>query len=340
MLIEIQCSNLSGFDSAAGNYVKCGEKIIVSSEQIGQFVTCTKCGQPIEVLARSASVDLERAKRTSKAKATAASGDELRLAAPLERERSDVMALDFAQSHIESKLNQDQHDRCSKCGNISKSGKCTVCRHVESSFEKRHQPLEKVKIELTGFQRWFCRTMSEGVSIKFLEYGAHAGLGFIAVGTTFLSVLGVCGLAFGVVPGLILLFLTICATALYIAFIVKGKQFRTDPLAKLAWFQKPFWYGVLALSRAMNWQAYDSNLKNRRITKVRDKAFGDVEFANIEGLRNVQVLDLQGTSITDASLQMLYGHKHLQCLVLKGTNTTHEAVFRLQQSHPRLWIWE
>ena len=68
--------------------------------------------------------------------------------------------------------------------------------------------------------------------------------------------------------------------------------------------------------------------------------FGDVELAEIEELKNCQVLDLEGTRITDRSLQMLYGHKHLQCLVLKRTKTTHDAVFRLQQAQPRLWIWK
>jgi len=363
MLIEIKCRNFSNFDSATGKYVQCGEKIVVSDDQIGQFVSCTKCDQPVEVIARSATETLERAKRTSQKKSSArsksktgqrskaggqstgarrpsASDDELRMAAPMKREKTDVMAMDFGQEQIASTLNEDKHDRCSKCGNISKQGKCTVCRYVEPSFKKRHQPLEEVKIELVGFQRWFCKTMSEGVSVKFLEYGAHAGLGFIAAGTTLLSILSICGVAFGVGAGLVLLLLTACAAALYIGLIFKGKQFRKDPRAKLAWFQKPFWNGILLLARGMNWQNYDSNLKGRRITKHRGKTFGDVELANVEGLKNCQVLDLEGTQVTDAALQMLYGHKHLQCLVLKGTNTSHEAVFRLQQSHPRLWIWE
>jgi len=112
MLIEIQCSNFSDFDSARGKYVQCGEKIVVSNDQIGQFVSCTKCNQPVEVLARTPSQDLQRAKRSSKAKAKAASQrsageDELQLAAPLKRERSDVMALDFAESHIESEHRAD-----------------------------------------------------------------------------------------------------------------------------------------------------------------------------------------------------------------------------------------
>ena len=365
MPIEIKCRNFSNFDSATGKYVQCGEKLVVSEDQLGQFVNCTKCDQPVEVIARSGSrpkqAKPQRQKASSQSSApksktgrpakstrpqsagqlkSSASDDELRMAAPLKRERSDVMALDFGEEQIASTLNEDNHDRCSKCGNISRAGKCTVCRHVEPSFDKRHQPLEEVKIELVGFQRWFCNTINEGVSVKFLEYGAHAGLGFIAVGLTLLSIISLFGVAFGTVAGVILLFLTLCCTLLYIGLIFKGKQFRTDPRAKLAWFQKPFWNAMLMAARAMNWQHYDSNLKGRRITKQRGKAFGDAQLANIEGLKNCQVLDLQGTGVTDASLQLLYGHKHLQCLILKGTNTTHEAVFRLQQSHPRLWIWE
>jgi len=354
MPIEIQCSNFSDFDPASGKYVRCGEKASVSREMIGKFVNCKKCGQQIEVIAHSAlpktKPKSKSAKQPARTKANpkrrsepvgGPQGDgELRMEAPLKREKSDVMSINFGEAQVESTLVQDQHDRCSKCGNISKSGKCTVCRHVEQSFKKRDQQIEDIKIELAGFQRWFCQTVNEGVSIKYLELGAHLGLGFIAVGTTVLSLLSICGLAFGVVSGLILLLITICASLIYISLIAKGRQFRRDPNAQLAWYQKPFWNGILLAARAMNWQNYDSNLKGRRITKIRNKTFGDAELANVEGLKNCQVLDLQDTSVTDASIQMLYGHKHLRCLVLKGTNTTHEAVFRLQQSHPRLWIWE
>lgn len=355
MPIEIKCRNFSNFDSATGKYVQCGEKLTVSKEQIGQFVSCTKCDQLVEVAARSGTSGSQQTKPRRQTKSSvnrkssrpvrlsaraSASNDGLQMAAPLKRERSDVMAMDFGEEQIESTLNEDQHDRCSKCGHISRAGKCTVCRHVEPNFDKRHQRLEEVEIELVGFQRWFCKTMSEGVPIRALEYGAHVGLGFIALGTTLFSILSIFGLAFGVVAGLVLLLLTLCATLLYIGLVFKGRQFRRDPRARLAWFQKPFWNALLLLARAMNWQHYDSNLKGRRITKHRGKTFGDVELADIEGLKNCQVLDLQDTSVTDATLQMLYGQKHLQCLVVKGADTTYEAVFRFQQSHPRLWIWE
>lgn len=365
MRFEIQCSNFSEFDPQSGKYVRCGGKASVSSDQVGQFVSCKKCGQQIEVIARSATPkpasakDRIRPKSKPKSKPNQKSASkgpqsksssksnnrdsqidsDFRIAAPLKREKQDVMSMSFGDDQGISTLGEDPHDRCSKCGNISKSGKCTICHHVERSFKKRNHQ-EDGKIKLVGFQRWFCSTVNEGISIKLLEIGAHLSLGFIAVGTTILSIMSLFGLAFGVVPGIAFLLLTICATLFYISMIIKGREFSRDPQARLSWYQKPFWYGILAVARAMNWQNYDSNLKNRRIIKPSDKSFGDTDLANLEGLKNCQVLDLEGTQVTDVTIQMLYGHRHLQCLVLKGTNVTHDAVFRFQQSHPRLWIWE
>ena len=356
MRFEIQCSNFSDFDPQSGKYVRCGGKASVSSDQIGQFVSCKKCGQQIEVIARSASPKPTSTKPRTGAKSKSAGksigggsqksnnldsqqdGD-LRIAAPLKRDKSDVMSMSFGDDQDASTLSEDQHDRCSKCGNINKSGKCTVCHHVERSFQKRSQQTGG-EIKLVGFQRWFCNTVNEGVSIKLLEIGVHLSLGFIAVGTGILSIISLFGVAFGLVPGIVLLLLTICATLIYISMIIKGREFTRDPQAQLAWYQKPFWYGVLWVARAMNWQGYDSNLKDRRIIKRRGKKFGDAELAEIEGLKTCQVLDLEGTQVTDIAIRMLYGHRHLQCLVLKGTDTTHEAVFGFQQSHPRIWIWE
>ncbi|MFT7631448.1 MAG: hypothetical protein ACI87E_002486 [Mariniblastus sp.] len=49
MLIEIRCRNYSDFDTSLGKYVECGESIFVSSDQVGEQVTCTKCQQRVEV---------------------------------------------------------------------------------------------------------------------------------------------------------------------------------------------------------------------------------------------------------------------------------------------------
>jgi hypothetical protein len=96
---------------------------------------------------------------------------------------------------------------------------------------------------------------------------------------------------------------------------------------------------VLVMARFQKWEKYDGKLKDRRIIKVRDSSFRDPEIPQLEGFKTCQVLDLQGTAVTDTGLLDLYDLKHLQCVVLKQTNVTHQGVFRLQQSFPRLWIW-
>ena len=49
MLIEIRCGNFSNFDASLGRYVECGETLIVSNDQLGDVINCTKCSQPVEV---------------------------------------------------------------------------------------------------------------------------------------------------------------------------------------------------------------------------------------------------------------------------------------------------
>ena len=356
MRFEIQCSNFSEFDPQSGKYVRCGGKAAVSSEQVGQFVSCKKCGQQIEVVARSASPSASVAQKpiTSRAKSVQKSarkthqdrpasfdfqrGDS-QFAAPLKGSKTDIMSMNFGDEQDALTLREDQQDRCTKCGNISKSGKCTVCHHVERSFHKRNHH-DNGKIKLVGFQRWFCKNVGEGISIKVLEMGTHVSLGFIAMALALLSIISLFGFAFGTLAGIIVLLLTIGASLLYINLVIKGRSFVRDPEARVAWYQKPFWHGILVIARAMNWQNYDSNLKDRQIIKPSDRSFGDNDLAKVDDLKTCQVLDLEGTQVTDTAIQMLYGHSHLRCLVLKGTQTTHQAVFRFQQAHPRVWIWE
>ena len=264
---------------------------------------------------------------------------DLALAEPVKRPSSDVMALDFPSEEKTNTLAEDRQERCKKCGNIAKSGRCTVCKHVEAQFEKLHQPMHEIEIETTGLQRWFCRTMNEGVSIKFLEYGSHLALGTLGLALVGLAIISLLGFALGSFGGVALLVTLFAMAGLYAGLVYKGHQFLRDPHAKLAWFQVPFWYLMLVISRAMNWQAYDKSLKGRKIITMRGKQFGDNEIADLPGLKACQVLDLEGTSITDQGLLQFYQLNHLQCLVLRRTNVTHEGVFRLQQSCPRLWVW-
>lgn len=404
MMIEIQCGNFSNFDPALGRYIECGEKIIVSGEEVGQLVTCTRCSQPIEVphgigasgedsindpssaTQRSGSGSAQRSNqrktragksksagpRTRKGKSSRVSSAEngagngkpkpgstatratknksvsgnralvkqkKHQSSTMVIQKTDLMSMNFGGEFAAMTLGEDRMERCKKCGNIVDNGQCTVCKYIEPKFDKLHQPLHEIEIELAGFQRWCCQTMNEGVSVRVIEYAAHGMLLFLAVFLLVVAVFGCLGFGIGPLGGTLLLIADCMAVMFYIGIIYKGHQFLRNPNAQLAWFQKPFWNLMLRVSRMMKWEGYDSGLKDRRVIKVRERLFRDHEILDLEGIKTCQVLDLQGTGVTDRGLLDLYGLTHLRCVILKRTKVTHEAVFRLQQSFPRLWIW-
>jgi hypothetical protein len=253
--------------------------------------------------------------------------------------RSDIMALDFKSQEVSKGLVADQQERCKKCGNLVENARCVVCFFVDSKFEKLHCPLPDIEIQVAGCQRWLQQTMSEGVSVKFIALAGNLLVGAMAVMLGGISALFLMGLGFGPVVGGLLLFLTMVSTCFYLGLLFKCRQFMHKPVAQLAWFQKPFWRLLLFFARFMKWERYDSALRGRRVIRIRDRMFGDNDIMEQKGIKNVQVLDIQGTNLTDRGLLNLYDLKHLQCVVLRGTKVSPEAVFRFQQTFPRLWIW-
>lgn len=125
----------------------------------------------------------------------------------------------------------------------------------------------------------------------------------------------------------------------YLAFVIQGHRLATQFDAKLAWFQKPFWIGMLFFSRVLKWEKYDSSLQGRLVVDHRGEAVTDEHLRALENFSKCEVLDLEGTEITDASLRHLKDCKNLRCLVVRKTSVTHAGVQRLQQSKRRMWIW-
>lgn len=253
--------------------------------------------------------------------------------------RSDIMALDFKSQDVAQGLVEDQQERCKQCGNLVENARCVVCFFVDSKYEKLHCPLPDIELQVAGCQRWLKQTISEGVSVEFIALAGHLLFGAMAMILSGISILFLSGLGLGVVAGIVLLSLTIALTCFYAALVFKSCQFLRKPAAQLAWFQKPFWRLLLFVARLMKWERYDNALKGRRVICVRDRMFGDHDIMEHKGIKNAQVLDIQGTNLTDHGLINLYEFKHLQCVVLLGTKVSPEAVFRFQQTFPRLWIW-
>jgi internalin A len=63
-----------------------------------------------------------------------------------------------------------------------------------------------------------------------------------------------------------------------------------------------------------------------------------VGLKRLEGLTQLQKLNLWGTQITDSGLQHLKGLKQLRLLLLAGTKVTDEGVKELQQALPNCEI--
>lgn len=357
MMIEFQCRNLV-FNPALGHSEPCGNRIIVSDSKIGEKVSCPQCEEKTEVphdyqastktgspQAKSRPEPRPSAKalpkpqpRTQPVSAARPSRSTQPQPAPNRtRTRGDLSDARYESGAAEQHpiVATDKRKRCKKCGQpIGKNGRCIGCGFAEPKFEKATQPLGEIKVGLAGFQAWFVNTMSESIPFKYLEWGAHLGLAFIAVGMSFAAAFGMGGIAGWGLVGLIgMLF------GLYLALVLKGHQLARNPHARLAWYQKPLWNGVLFLARRMNWQAYDERFKGRTIIDRRGEGITDANIPELENLGLCEVLDLERTPITDAGLRHLYGLQNLHCVVLRRTGVTHEGVFRLQQTHPKIWVW-
>ena len=348
MLVEFECTNIAHYDAGLGRYVPCGRKIVVADDKIGQMVDCPGCNQKVQVpfdVGRQSTSETRAVRDKNKPSvASQKSVKKPRKAAPAKRVKnemglpdptlsSDLMTFDFEKQQT-ADVYRSNEQRCPKCGSpMTKKGKCTQCRYVEQQFESAYLDLESLKLQPAGFQKWFLDIISEGVSITLLEWGLHCLLAIL------FGILVLAGILLGGKTGIAICISVALLALAYLGFVYKGHDLRSNPRAKLAWFQKPFWNAILHFARLMNWQNYDRRLRGRKIIDRRRAPLVDENIPTLEGLAICHVLDLEGTLVTDRSLRCLYGLRYLRCLVLRKTKVTHEGVLRLQQANPKLWIW-
>ena len=187
---------------------------------------------------------------------------------------------------------------------------------------------------LTGMQRWFAKILGENIPIRVVEYLAHVAV----IIWTFLLLAAII-FSIGWVLKVPLTLLLIASLILYVALIRKGHALAADPTEELAWYQEPFWNGVLFLSRKLNWSGYDSNLKGRLIIDRRREPVTDAEFRKLPQLAECEVLDIEGCPITDKSLKAISQMKKLSCLVIRDTKISDKGIDALIRRMPQLWIW-
>jgi len=208
------------------------------------------------------------------------------------------------------------------------------CGYVDLAVASRDVSLDEMEMQPAGMMLWISKIFSQGVPVKTFVWFSHVALmGFALLMFPFcLIVVG------GLLGGfLLLMFFLMCLV--YFGFAFKGHQFLRDGNAQLAWFQKPFWEGILMWCRSRNWQGFDNKTRDRPCLDLRNQPITDEVLAKSRALKDARIVDLEGTKVTDECLLPMYRMKRMQCLVLKDTAVTHLGVTRLQQSVPHLWIW-
>jgi hypothetical protein len=309
MSIEFKCANIS-YDPNTDKRARCGKKLRAPLDKAGATVTCPACQQPLTI--------------PDAPKSDAAAF-----------RKKDVMDMEFdngaAATGTANSVAHDRIDRCRKCGRpLDSKGICHKCNYAKPSMKLSKKELDDIKVKPAGCQLWLIKILSEGMPIAVLTSMIHFLFAILTVGGAALIILSTAGLL------RVALFAALLAAAFfYVALVVKCYQFLRSPHARLAWFQRPFWNLILWDCRRRQW----ASNQNRMIIDKRDVAVSDDDLDKIEKLKDVNVLDLEGTQITDDAFRFFYRMDRLQCLVLRDTDVSHENVFRLQQTKPKLWIW-
>ena len=205
---------------------------------------------------------------------------------------------------------------------------------MSKSSEQETAKARRKRVPLTGMQRWFAKVLGETLPVRVLEYGAHAA---VLIWTCLL--LAAIIFSIGWLLKIPLTLLLIASVTLYIALIRKGHALAADPTEPLAWYQEPFWNGMLFLSRQLKWTAYDANLKNRVVIDCRKDQVTDEQLVKLPGFEQCEVLDVEGCPITDRSLKAISKLPKLSCLVIRDTSISDKGIDALIRRMPQLWIW-
>ena len=324
MPIEFRCSNVAGFDEKSQSYVVCNQKLRVKSDRAGGTINCPKCNQELEVPLP----DLVVPEPGSQVAAT----DDL---AGIQQ-KPGVMELEFdaGVDPDSSPAFSNFENRCPQCGGkFNRDSVCRSCGYVEPSKHAEKKAAANTPIKPSGFQLWLGSIANEGVSLPIIGYVLFAATVLFCLLTISWGILSTS--IPGVLAAVMAAFLLCFATAV----MLKTRDLATNNDATLG-ILSPAWNWMLIAARALEWEKYDGKLKNRKILDLRNKDIGDEELRQQKGLQSCEVLDLENCPITDAGLPPLYRIASLKCLVLKNTEVSQEAVFKLQQYKPHLWIWQ
>ncbi len=353
MHVQFRCPNI--LPDALGEKRPCGRQLRAPRDKAGRLAKCPQCGSKVKIPTRSDPqfrTDAQLPAPTVDDQMAGADAEDslnLRVAqddfddpildgaarpGAIETKRGRRNNGPKANSRTANFLPLDNVSRCRKCGKkTDKRGYCDSCNYSSGSREKATgKPIDDIKIKSTGMQLWLSKVVAEGVPPGILVVAIHFMFTAFIVAALFVVFTGTSGLMFVAATAFVM-----GIAFFYIATTWKTRQFHHDPHTQLAWFQRPFWDGILWYCRKNKWA--DPKNPDRVVIDGRDSSMSNQELDKVKNLKAASVLDLEGTRITDEAFRYFYRIDNLQCLVLKDTAVSHEAVFRLQQTRPNLWIW-
>jgi hypothetical protein len=181
----------------------------------------------------------------------------------------------------------------------------------------------------SGFEKVLKRQLQEGSSAENVLFWAKF-LGFF--GLLFFSLM--CFFPWGI-------FLFAAGVVAYLFFrhrLAKQRDgsdssINQDPVSIAVWS------GVLFVQRAVGWRKPAWPFPPVHVLTVRDSEFGDEDLAELEELKEVAGVDMEGTNVSDAGLTHLQGLRNLRFVVVRRTRVTAPGAARLQTTLPDAWIW-
>jgi hypothetical protein len=320
MTIQFRCTNIVSYDAATESYVRCDNELTAPQDSVTKYVQCPKCNGrmlvPLALAASTASSPTLQTASTSTASSTTAAR---------------TANVDAAQGSLSFSPFGSRH-RCSRCGGaLDGNFRCMVCQYQNIlTLDAASAPIKD--IQPAGCQLWLGQKLSHGIGPNHLIMASHS--------LVIILLIILVTMAFGLGGSAAWIVLTIASVlgGLYAYVVFELRRIAHRPPAKLNWWQRACWRGVLGFYRLRKWRPLNSTLR-WNVLDLRRQQLDDRTITSIPDIMNYHVLDLEGTQLTDAGFLRMQGMKQLQRLVVVGTKVTPDAVFQVQQRLPQVWIW-
>lgn len=223
---------------------------------------------------------------------------------------------------------------CPSCGQALPTEEmlCKSCGY-HKKLQRRIRINDTVEDEErpSGFRLWLENSLSEGTSVQgVLLLACGLALGLLLIGAI---------TAFVAIGFWALLFIPPIVVVAVILIVLAAGSGRKQESGITGWAQRLVWDAMLLLLRLTRWQICSWPPGTTVVKTVRDPAFDDDALAELEGLDQSRVLDLDPCNLTDEGIGYLTAFPQLRFIVLRKSQVSEEAVRRLQRTIPSAWIW-